>query len=156
MFCRVRVQQLYDIIEAFPASMPAVIDIRAALRRVCMSGRRRQLAESLIRSMQERLLHAGMATEDVLRFLVGATKALRTVDSTGVVLEVASAPVKQVLCLAPTVCLPADAPDTLLGVAAAVGLVWCVDASTCAHARTPSGASSGASPRTTRVTCTRS
>ena len=123
VFCQMRMADLYDIIGAMPArygdrsshplpsacvagdmscvrvcvcSTPAVSDLQAALRRVSVAGRRRQIATRLIQVMHKRLLHAGTPTTDILRFLVSSMYALRSIDRSGVVLEAASAPVKQV------------------------------------------------------------
>lgn len=53
------------------------------------------LIKSLKQALETRLLHPGVNTNDILTGYVAAIKAIRNLDSTGVLLETITEPVKQ-------------------------------------------------------------
>lgn len=79
-----RCKDMFDIIKDFPDSGPALADLRRALRSPAMM---LQLSSYLQSSISQRLLQSGAATVDILEQYVLTIRALRVVDSSGVVLE---------------------------------------------------------------------
>lgn len=56
---------------------------------------RDELVNSAKRALQQRLLHPGVNTNDILTGYVAAIKTIRYLDSSGVLLEQITEPVKQ-------------------------------------------------------------
>lgn len=79
-----------DVVE-YPESQPAIEDLRVGLERTDL---RKTLVESLQDALKTRLLHPGVNTPDILTAYIAAIKALRQLDSTGVLLETVTQPVK--------------------------------------------------------------
>lgn len=76
----------------FPDSQPAIDDLKLCLDRLDL---RQYLIKSLKQSLETRLLHPGVNTHDILTGYVAAIKAIRHLDSSGVLLETVTEPVKQ-------------------------------------------------------------
>lgn len=76
----------------YPDSQPAIDDLKICLDRLDL---RPHLIESLKTSLETRLLHPGVNTNDILTGYVAAIKAIRHLDSSGIVLETVTEPVKQ-------------------------------------------------------------
>ncbi|GFS60495.1 anaphase-promoting complex subunit 2 [Trichonephila inaurata madagascariensis] len=89
-FADVRMDQLFDIIIEFPESQAALEDLKEVL---AMTNLRPKLISSLKTSLENRLLHPGVNTSDILTAYISAIKALRVLDRTGVVLQIVSEPV---------------------------------------------------------------
>ncbi|GIY98123.1 anaphase-promoting complex subunit 2 [Caerostris extrusa] len=89
-FAEVRMEQVFDIIIEFPESQAALEDLKEVLE---ITNLRSKLISSLKFSLENRLLHPGVNTSDILTAYISAIKALRVLDSTGVVLQVVSEPV---------------------------------------------------------------
>ncbi|CAL1295242.1 unnamed protein product [Larinioides sclopetarius] len=89
-FAEVRMEQLFDIIIEFPESQAALEDLKEVLE---ITNLRSKLISSLKASLENRLLHPGVNTSDILTAYISAIKALRVLDNTGVVLQVVSEPV---------------------------------------------------------------
>ncbi|XP_076619947.1 anaphase promoting complex subunit morula [Colletes latitarsis] len=90
-YTRFRIEQLFDIIIEYPDSQPAIDDLRVCLQRTDL---RKVLVESLQEALKTRLLHPGVNTPDILTAYIAAIKALRQLDSTGVLLETITEPIK--------------------------------------------------------------
>ncbi|BGP15265.1 hypothetical protein JCM10213_007046 [Rhodosporidiobolus nylandii] len=86
-----RTTEMYDMILAFPASMPALEDLRLCLLK---SPSRPALLSSLSRSLRTRLLHPGTDTREVLRVYILLVRALRVVDPSGVLMARAAGEVR--------------------------------------------------------------
>lgn len=76
----------------FPDSMPAVHDLKKCLGKLDLKAK---LVRSLKESLEKRLLHPGVNTTDILTGYVAAIKTIRALDSSGVLLEAITEPVKQ-------------------------------------------------------------
>lgn len=76
----------------FPDSRPAIDDLKICLSKLDL---RVYLINSIKQSLEKRLLHPGVNTTDILTGYVAAIKAIRHLDSTGVLLETITEPVKQ-------------------------------------------------------------
>lgn len=76
----------------FPDSKPAIDDLRICLDKIDL---RVYLVKSLKEVLEKRLLHPGVNTRDILTGYVAAIKTIRHLDSTGVLLETITEPVKQ-------------------------------------------------------------
>lgn len=95
IFAGIRIQQLFDIIIEYPDSMPALVDLKGCLDQ-CF-GFRSSVVETLRQSFDERLLHPGVATNDILTAYIQTIKALRLLDPTGVLLQLVCDPLKTYL-----------------------------------------------------------
>ncbi|XP_064146814.1 anaphase-promoting complex subunit 2 isoform X2 [Loxodonta africana] len=94
VYAGMRIQELFSIIRDFPDSRPAIEDLKYCLER---TNQRQQLLESLKAALETRLLHPGVNTCDIITLYISAIKALRVLDSSMVILEVACEPVRRYL-----------------------------------------------------------
>lgn len=78
----------------FPDSIPAIEDLKICMEKINL---RRQIIITLKTSLEARLLHPGVNTMDILTGYVAAIKAIRYLDSSGVILETVTAPIKEYL-----------------------------------------------------------
>ncbi|XP_032443431.1 anaphase-promoting complex subunit 2 [Xiphophorus hellerii] len=97
-FCRIyvnmRIEELFSIIRDFPESKPAIEDLKFCLER---TNQRQQLLTSLKSAFESRLLHPGVHTSDILTVYISAIKALRELDPSMVILQVACQPIRKYL-----------------------------------------------------------
>ncbi|KAM9393386.1 anaphase-promoting complex subunit 2 isoform 2-T4 [Pholidichthys leucotaenia] len=97
-FCRIyvnmRIEELFSIIRDFPESKPAIEDLKFCLER---TNQRQQLLTSLKSAFESRLLHPGVHTSDILFVYISAIKALRELDPSMVILQVACEPIRKYL-----------------------------------------------------------
>uniref|UniRef100_A0A8C5C3B4 Anaphase-promoting complex subunit 2 n=1 Tax=Gadus morhua TaxID=8049 RepID=A0A8C5C3B4_GADMO len=97
-FCRVyvnmRIEELFSIIRDFPESKPAIEDLKFCLER---TNQKQQLLTSLKSAFESRLLHPGVHTSDILTVYISAIKALRDLDPSMVILQVACQPIRKYL-----------------------------------------------------------
>ncbi|MCI4394293.1 hypothetical protein PGIGA_G00167000 [Pangasianodon gigas] len=97
-FCRIyvnmRIEELFSIIRDFPESTPAVEDLKFCLER---TNQRQQLLTSLKSAFETRLLHPGVHTSDIITVYISAIKALRELDPSMVILQVACQPIRKYL-----------------------------------------------------------
>uniref|UniRef100_A0A8C7D6S2 Anaphase-promoting complex subunit 2 n=1 Tax=Oncorhynchus kisutch TaxID=8019 RepID=A0A8C7D6S2_ONCKI len=97
-FCRIyvnmRIEELFSIIRDFPESKPAIDDLKFCLER---TNQRQQLLMSLKTAFDTRLLHPGVHTSDIITVYISAIKALRELDPSMVILQVACQPIRKYL-----------------------------------------------------------
>jgi anaphase-promoting complex subunit 2 len=93
-YADVRIRRLFDIVIDFPDSKSAIDDLRVCLEKTNL---RNHVVESLKMSIEQRLLHPGVNTSDILSAYVSAIKALTCLDSTGVMMENVCEPLKKYL-----------------------------------------------------------
>uniref|UniRef100_A0AAY4CIS9 Anaphase-promoting complex subunit 2 n=2 Tax=Denticeps clupeoides TaxID=299321 RepID=A0AAY4CIS9_9TELE len=97
-FCRIyvnmRIEELFSIIRDFPESIPAIEDLKFCLDR---TSQRQQLLTSLKSAFETRLLHPGVHTSDIITVYISAIKALRELDPSMVILQVACQPIRKYL-----------------------------------------------------------
>uniref|UniRef100_A0A8C9STQ4 Anaphase-promoting complex subunit 2 n=2 Tax=Scleropages formosus TaxID=113540 RepID=A0A8C9STQ4_SCLFO len=97
-FCRIyvnmRIEELFSIIRDFPESKPAIEDLKFCLER---TNQRQQLLTSLKSAFETRLLHPGVHTSDIITVYISAIKALRELDPSMVILQVACQPIRKYL-----------------------------------------------------------
>ncbi|KAH8272907.1 hypothetical protein KR018_008589 [Drosophila ironensis] len=93
-FAQSVISQFFSIIIDYPDSIPAIDDLKICMEKIDM---RVYLTESLRSSLEARILHPGVNTMDILTGYVAAIKAIRHLDSTGVILEMVTAPIKDYL-----------------------------------------------------------
>lgn len=97
-FCRIyvnmRIEELFSIIRDFPESKAAIEDLKFCLER---TNQRQQLLTSLKSAFESRLLHPGVHTADILTVYISAIKALRELDPSMVILQVACQPIRKYL-----------------------------------------------------------
>ncbi|KAM9207655.1 anaphase-promoting complex subunit 2 isoform 1-T1 [Dugong dugon] len=94
IYAGMRIEELFSIIRDFPDSRPAIEDLKYCLER---TNQRQHLLESLKAALETRLLHPGVNTCDIITLYISAIKALRVLDSSMVILEVACEPVRRYL-----------------------------------------------------------
>jgi len=75
----------------YPESQPAIDDLRVCLER---TDQRKVLVKKLQEAIKTRLLHPGVNTPDIVTAYIAAIKALKHLDSTGVLLEAVTEPIK--------------------------------------------------------------
>uniref|UniRef100_A0A4W4F9E1 Anaphase-promoting complex subunit 2 n=1 Tax=Electrophorus electricus TaxID=8005 RepID=A0A4W4F9E1_ELEEL len=97
-FCRIyvnmRIEELFSIIRDFPDSIPAIEDLKFCLER---TNQRQHLLTSLKSAFETRLLHPGVHTSDIITVYISAIKALRELDPSMVILQVACQPIRKYL-----------------------------------------------------------
>nr|XP_056716683.1 anaphase-promoting complex subunit 2 [Euleptes europaea] len=94
LYASMRIEELFSIIRDFPESKPAVDDLKYCLER---TNQRQQLLSSLKSALEMRLLHPGVNTSDIITLYISAIKALRELDPSMVILEVACEPIRKYL-----------------------------------------------------------
>ena len=92
IYAKIRIEQLFDIIIEFPDSSPAIEDIKSCLE-YCY-GFRSEVIQSLKNSFETRLLHPGVATNDILIAYIQTIRSLRMLDPSGVILQLVCDPIK--------------------------------------------------------------
>uniref|UniRef100_T1IXP7 Anaphase-promoting complex subunit 2 n=1 Tax=Strigamia maritima TaxID=126957 RepID=T1IXP7_STRMM len=93
-YAHTRMDQLFNIIIEFPESQPAIEDLVNCLEKTNL---RTKLIQSLKETLETKLLHPGVNTADILTAYVSAIKALKILDSSGVILELVCEPVRKYL-----------------------------------------------------------
>nr|XP_054356609.1 anaphase-promoting complex subunit 2 isoform X3 [Pongo pygmaeus] len=96
IYASLRIEELFSIIRDFPDSRPAIEDLKYCLER---TDQRQQLLVSLKAALETRLLHPGVNTCDIITLYISAIKALRVLDPSMVILEVACEPIRRYLRL---------------------------------------------------------
>ncbi|KAJ2787293.1 Anaphase-promoting complex subunit 2 [Coemansia interrupta] len=111
----VRRDELFSLVVEYPASRPALDDLRACCHGQ-PAGVLRSLADHLQQHVCRRLLHAGAATADIVGFYAQAVGALGRVDRTGLVLWAAADPIRRYLQTRPdaVTCIVAELLDGAL------------------------------------------
>ncbi|XP_053138674.1 anaphase-promoting complex subunit 2 isoform X1 [Hemicordylus capensis] len=94
LYASMRIEEVFSIIRDFPESKPAVDDLKYCLER---TNQRQQLLSSLKSALEMRLLHPGVNTSDIITLYISAIKALRELDPSMVILEVACEPIRKYL-----------------------------------------------------------
>ncbi|CEH13453.1 Anaphase-promoting complex (APC), subunit 2 [Ceraceosorus bombacis] len=84
MLRHARISQLFDILIRFPHSTPALSDLRDVLR---TTEHKEDVWLDLSLSLQDRLLHPGAPTAQVVQLYVYLIRGLRIVDSSGLILS---------------------------------------------------------------------
>jgi hypothetical protein len=84
-YARCRINRLFDIIVDYPDSKNAVDDLKICLQKTNL---RSIVIKSLKTSIEQRLLHPGVNTSDILTAYVSAIKALMILDPSGVMLGI--------------------------------------------------------------------
>ncbi|KAJ6246262.1 anaphase-promoting complex subunit 2 [Anaeramoeba flamelloides] len=85
-----RISELFDIIIMYPESIPALTDLRLCISH---SNGYVRLAKSLCLSFQNRLLHQGVQTQDILGQLFSAIRSLSHVDPSGTCVSLSIQPI---------------------------------------------------------------
>jgi len=88
------ISQFFDIIIDYPESKPAIVDLTECLQKTDL---RSELVSSLKSALENRLLHPGVNTGDILTAYIAAIKALRLLEPAGVILELVCEPVSRYL-----------------------------------------------------------
>eukprot|EP00057_Strongylocentrotus_purpuratus_P008203 XP_011662677.1 PREDICTED: anaphase-promoting complex subunit 2 isoform X1 [Strongylocentrotus purpuratus] len=89
-----RIQELFNIIVEFPESMSALNDLKSCLEKTDL---RTKLVQSLRSAFENRLLHPGVNTTDILTQYISSIRALRVLDPSGIVLELVCEPIRKYL-----------------------------------------------------------
>ncbi|KAI1305868.1 Anaphase-promoting complex subunit 2 [Halotydeus destructor] len=95
VYAQIRIDQLFEIIVEFPDSVPAIEDLKHCLEKC--HGVRSSVISTLRSSLEARLLHPGVATNDILTAYIQTIKALRLLDPAGVILQLVCDPIKNYL-----------------------------------------------------------
>lgn len=90
-----RIQELFDIVLAWPASRPALDDLRAT---ITTAARRKQLTNSFSRALQTRLLHPGCSTLEILQTYISIIRTLHALDPSKVLLSRVEPGLRLYLC----------------------------------------------------------
>jgi len=93
-FGSLRIEEMFNIVRGYPDTEAAILDVRECLKR---THQHRQLTISLRAAFEKRLLQPGAETNTILEIYVSTIKALRLLDSTGVLLESVSQAIKNYL-----------------------------------------------------------
>ncbi|UZJ55847.1 hypothetical protein CBS101457_005167 [Exobasidium rhododendri] len=90
----IRSRQLFDIIQDFPASTPALTDLNICGDRCNLQP---YISQQLSLSLEARLLHPGASTRDIIQFYTHLIRALRYINPSGVILSHVIGPVRTYL-----------------------------------------------------------
>ncbi|KAJ2843915.1 Anaphase-promoting complex subunit 2, partial [Coemansia brasiliensis] len=93
-FAQLRVRELFSIIIDYPDSKAAIDDLRLCVQH---RGSMYKVAHSLRLSIQERLLHPGATTSDILTQYISAIRCLRLLDPSSTMLEIVARPIREYL-----------------------------------------------------------
>ena len=93
-YTKERIEQLFNIIIEWPDSQAALEDVRVCLASTDLRG---HLTKSLKRVLDNKLLHPGVNTADILTAYIAAIRALTVLDPSGVVLQLVCADVRRYL-----------------------------------------------------------
>lgn len=93
-YTHTRIKRLFDIVIDYPDSRPALDDLKLCLSKTQL---RALVIKSLRASIEQRLLHPGVNTSDILTAYVSAIKALLCLDPSGVMMENICEPLKKYL-----------------------------------------------------------
>eukprot|EP00879_Flechtneria_rotunda_P025193 GHRR01026760.1.p1 GENE.GHRR01026760.1~~GHRR01026760.1.p1 ORF type:complete len:416 (+),score=172.02 GHRR01026760.1:704-1951(+) len=113
-----RSSDMFDIVIDYPDSAPALQDLALCLQHTNMAG---QFAASFKAALQQRLLHAGAATADIIHTYVSTIRAMRQIDPSGLLLYIVSEPIRAYLRSRPDTIrsivsmLTGDGPDAAEG-----------------------------------------
>lgn len=91
---RLRIGEMFSIVVGFPDSIPGLEDLRSCMK---TQEHRSQLVASFQTSCQQRLLHSGVNTADVITFYISTIKVFRLLDPRGVLLDKVSRPIRRYL-----------------------------------------------------------
>lgn len=90
-----RIEELFDIVLAWPASRPALEDLRGS---ITTAARRKQLTDSFSRTLQRRLLHPGCSTLEILQTYISIIRTLHALDHSKVLLSHVEPSLQLYLC----------------------------------------------------------
>ena len=93
-YAHVRIKRLFDIVIDFPDSRAAIDDLKYCLTKTNL---RVQVVNGLRTAIEQRLLHPGVNTADIITAYVSAIKALLCLDSSGIMMENVCEPLKRYL-----------------------------------------------------------
>ncbi len=93
-YAHIRIKRLFDIVIDYPDSKDAIEDLKICLEKTNL---RSYVINSLKTSIEQRLLHPGVNTSDILTAYVSAIKALMSLDPSGVMMENVCEPLKKYL-----------------------------------------------------------
>lgn len=88
------IEQFFNIIIEFPDSQPAIDDLKLCMEKLDL---RSHLVETLKTSLETRLLHQGVDTNDIITGYVATIKAMRHLEKSGILLQTVTEPVKEYL-----------------------------------------------------------
>lgn len=88
------IDQFFGIIIDFPMSQAAIDDLKLCFEKIDLKS---HLVKTMKYTLENKLLHPGVDTPDILTGYVTAIKALRHLDHTGVLLQTITEPVKEYL-----------------------------------------------------------
>ncbi|XP_037945697.1 anaphase-promoting complex subunit 2-like [Teleopsis dalmanni] len=88
------IEQFFNIIIDFPESIPILDDLKICMEKIDL---RKYFIKTIKTSLEARILHPGVNTIDIITGYVAAIKAIRYLDSSGVILETVTAPIKEYL-----------------------------------------------------------
>ena len=93
-YAHIRIKRLFDIIIDFPDSKNSIEDLKVCLSKTNL---RSHVVKTLKNSIEQRLLHPGVNTSDILTAYVAAIKALLCLDPTGIMMENICEPLRKYL-----------------------------------------------------------
>ncbi|KAK9790960.1 hypothetical protein WJX73_003133 [Symbiochloris irregularis] len=88
---RKRIAQFFDAVVEHPDSLPAIQDLTECLAHTNLAS---DFARRFGQAMQDRLLHAGAATVDILQQYISAIRALKAMDPSRGLVEAVGAPIQ--------------------------------------------------------------
>lgn len=94
-FGRLRTKCLFDYVSSWPASESAILDVREYLN--APGSMKAQLCSSFSEQMQNRLLHAGACTTEILSMYINVINVFKVLDNRGVLLEKVAIPIRSYL-----------------------------------------------------------
>ncbi|BGP31162.1 hypothetical protein JCM10296v2_002926 [Rhodotorula toruloides] len=94
MLCQLRTTELFDIILAYPASKPALEDLKTCLYKTDQRG---LLVSRLREQVAQRLLQPGSDSKEIITTYIATIRCLRIVDPPGVLLSRVADPIRKYL-----------------------------------------------------------
>lgn len=94
LLVELRIEELFDIVVAFPSSEPALIDLRSLLKK---PSQRAATVTAFQQSCARRLLQNGANTVDIISSYISTIKAFHILDPRGILLDKVSRPIRRYL-----------------------------------------------------------
>ncbi|TPX59206.1 hypothetical protein SpCBS45565_g07808 [Spizellomyces sp. 'palustris'] len=96
-FCSMRLHEIFDIVRNYAFGLTSEATLTDLKHCLTTSVQKEELVKSLRAGIEERALHAGVATEDIITILVATENTLRVIDPTSNLLLKTIGPMKEYL-----------------------------------------------------------
>eukprot|EP01132_Coremiostelium_polycephalum_P002821 gene2821-3506_t len=93
-FSEQRIAELFDMIVQYPDSVPALEDLAVCFQKISIQ---KALISSLKKVLNQRLLHPGANTSDIITQYISTIQSIKIIDPSGIVMDSVGQPIKSYL-----------------------------------------------------------